>query len=146
MKLDFLDLDAAAHCVADLGLASEVIDDAVAGFEIPAVANVSFYLLSSRLIILPCQELSRTAQDWPLALSLPQPIQFLQHQTSAEAENRIKISKGTTTLAFRFKHGVIVAVDSRATGGSYIGESHTFNWWQIVIEKVIGTLEYWLYS
>lgn len=27
---------------------------------------------------------------------------------------------GTTTLAFKFKHGVIVAVDSRATGGSYI--------------------------
>jgi 20S proteasome subunit beta 5 len=30
---------------------------------------------------------------------------------------------GTTTLAFRFKHGVMVAVDSRATAGSYIGNS-----------------------
>lgn len=30
---------------------------------------------------------------------------------------------GTTTLAFKFKHGVIVAVDSRASAGSYIGES-----------------------
>ena len=28
---------------------------------------------------------------------------------------------GTTTLAFKFKHGVIVAVDSRASMGSYIG-------------------------
>jgi 20S proteasome subunit beta 5 len=27
---------------------------------------------------------------------------------------------GTTTLAFRFNHGIIVAVDSRATAGSYI--------------------------
>ncbi|ORY18905.1 proteosome PSMB5/8 protein, partial [Neocallimastix californiae] len=27
---------------------------------------------------------------------------------------------GTTTLAFKFKHGVIVCVDSRATSGSYI--------------------------
>ena len=27
---------------------------------------------------------------------------------------------GTTTLAFRFKHGIVVAVDSRATAGSYI--------------------------
>lgn len=28
---------------------------------------------------------------------------------------------GTTTLAFRYKGGCIVAVDSRATAGSYIG-------------------------
>ncbi|KAI9340020.1 proteasome subunit beta type 5 [Zopfochytrium polystomum] len=48
------------------------------------------------------------------------PIEFLKHQTSVDAENRIKIQKGTTTLAFTFDGGVIVAVDSRATGGSYI--------------------------
>lgn len=30
---------------------------------------------------------------------------------------------GTTTLAFRYKGGCIVCVDSRATAGSYIGES-----------------------
>lgn len=29
---------------------------------------------------------------------------------------------GTTTLAFKFKHGIIVAVDSRATAGAYIGK------------------------
>lgn len=34
----------------------------------------------------------------------------------------IRIAHGTTTLAFKFKGGVIVAVDSRATAGSYIGE------------------------
>ncbi|KAJ3296796.1 Proteasome subunit beta type-8 [Borealophlyctis nickersoniae] len=48
------------------------------------------------------------------------PIEFMKHQTSEAAENRIKIAKGTTTLAFKFAHGIIVAVDSRATGGSYI--------------------------
>lgn len=32
------------------------------------------------------------------------------------------MAHGTTTLAFKFQHGVIVAVDSRATAGSYIGE------------------------
>ncbi|KAM0678367.1 Proteasome subunit beta type-5 [Binucleata daphniae] len=32
----------------------------------------------------------------------------------------IKPKKGTTTLAFLFKHGMIIAVDSRATAGSYI--------------------------
>ncbi|CAK8998452.1 Proteasome subunit beta type-5 [Durusdinium trenchii] len=34
---------------------------------------------------------------------------------------RVKFSKGTTTLAFKFKGGVIVSVDSRASQGSYIG-------------------------
>lgn len=32
---------------------------------------------------------------------------------------------GTTTLAFRFKDGVMVAVDSRATAGSYIGKLYS---------------------
>lgn len=32
----------------------------------------------------------------------------------------IKFNRGTTTLAFKYQGGVIVAVDSRATGGSYI--------------------------
>lgn len=32
------------------------------------------------------------------------------------------MAHGTTTLAFKFQHGVIVAVDSRASAGSYIGE------------------------
>ncbi|XP_078391492.1 proteasome subunit beta type-5-like [Cetorhinus maximus] len=33
---------------------------------------------------------------------------------------KIEILHGTTTLGFRFDHGVIVAVDSRATAGSYV--------------------------
>lgn len=32
----------------------------------------------------------------------------------------IKYNKGTTTLAFRFKNGICLAVDSRATGGMFI--------------------------
>ncbi|CRG90733.1 20S proteasome subunit beta 5 [Talaromyces islandicus] len=32
----------------------------------------------------------------------------------------IKLAHGTTTLAFRFQHGIIVATDSRATAGSWI--------------------------
>lgn len=35
---------------------------------------------------------------------------------------QIEMAHGTTTLAFKFQHGVIVAVDSRASAGSYIGE------------------------
>jgi 20S proteasome alpha/beta subunit len=34
---------------------------------------------------------------------------------------KIQFLKGTTRLAFKFRHGVIVAVDSRETPGSFIG-------------------------
>jgi len=33
---------------------------------------------------------------------------------------RIKLAHGTTTLAFRFNGGIVVAVDSRATAGNWI--------------------------
>lgn len=32
----------------------------------------------------------------------------------------LKFAKGTTTLAFKFDHGIIVAVDSRSTQGPYV--------------------------
>ena len=48
------------------------------------------------------------------------PAQFLNHYTSGDDKIKINFAHGTTTLAFKFQHGVIVAVDSRATAGSYI--------------------------
>jgi 20S proteasome subunit beta 5 len=39
---------------------------------------------------------------------------------SANPSCPIKIAHGTTTLAFRFKGGIIVATDSRATAGNWI--------------------------
>jgi len=49
------------------------------------------------------------------------PASFLaQFQNSSSADHKIKFHSGTTTLGFKFKHGVIIAVDSRATAGSYI--------------------------
>jgi 20S proteasome subunit beta 5 len=54
---------------------------------------------------------------------LPQvsdPVEFLKAHTNPDSKTYIKIEHGTTTLAFKFKHGVMVAVDSRATGGNYI--------------------------
>uniref|UniRef100_A0A8C4MQN7 Proteasome subunit beta n=1 Tax=Equus asinus TaxID=9793 RepID=A0A8C4MQN7_EQUAS len=57
-------------------------------------------------------------------LALPrgmQPTDFLQSQGgSGEGNVQIEMAHGTTTLAFKFQHGVIVAVDSRASAGSYI--------------------------
>lgn len=39
-----------------------------------------------------------------------------------DGDVRIDLNHGTTTLAFKFKHGVIVAVDSRASAGRYLGK------------------------
>ncbi|XP_011800236.1 PREDICTED: proteasome subunit beta type-8 [Colobus angolensis palliatus] len=58
-------------------------------------------------------------------LSLPlfsyQPTEFFQSLGGDRERNvQIEMAHGTTTLAFKFQHGVIVAVDSRASAGSYI--------------------------
>ncbi|KAF8136428.1 20S proteasome subunit [Boletus edulis] len=54
--------------------------------------------------------------------SVPDPAAFLRLHTDDHADPscKIKIQHGTTTLAFRYQGGVIVAVDSRATAGSYV--------------------------
>ena len=40
----------------------------------------------------------------------------------------VKPNHGTTTLGFIFKHGVIIAVDSRASQGTYICEPICLIW------------------
>jgi len=47
-------------------------------------------------------------------------VAFLKKYTNGDGNIRINFNHGTTTLAFKFQYGVIVAVDSRATAGSYI--------------------------
>jgi hypothetical protein len=52
------------------------------------------------------------------------PAEISKRLVSGRYEDKgeqIKLSKGTTTLAFVFKGGVVVAVDSRASQGSYVG-------------------------
>ncbi|XP_062993802.1 proteasome subunit beta type-5 [Elgaria multicarinata webbii] len=53
----------------------------------------------------------------PLALAAPR---LSLSQGAAKEAADIELLHGTTTLAFKFQHGVIVAVDSRATAGVYI--------------------------
>lgn len=48
----------------------------------------------------------------------------------------INYNKGTTTLAFKYKGGICVAVDSRATGGNHIASS--------TIQKIIPINQYLL--
>lgn len=63
-----------------------------------------------------------------LIAKIMQPTAFLRLHTDDHADPncKIKIQHGTTTLAFRFQGGVIVAVDSRATAGSYIGNIYIY--------------------
>ena len=53
---------------------------------------------------------------------VPRPAAFLRATTDDYANPHcpIKLAHGTTTLAFRFKGGIIVATDSRATAGNWI--------------------------
>jgi len=62
----------------------------------------------------------------------------------------IKIAHGTTTLAFRFKEGIIVATDSRATAGNWIA-SQTVKKVIEINSDLLGTMaggaadcQYWL--
>merc|ERR1712127_1004780 len=65
-------------------------------------------------------------QDDPLAdpkFTVPavaEPAEYLKQLTESENGPQIKFLHGTTTLGFKFQHGVIIAVDSRATAGNYI--------------------------
>nr|KAF6507454.1 proteasome 20S subunit beta 8 [Rousettus aegyptiacus] len=67
-------------------------------------------------------------------LALPrgmQPTEFFQ-SLSGERNVQIEMAHGTTTLAFKFQHGVIVAVDSRASAGSYIADCQ---YWERLLAK-----------
>lgn len=51
-----------------------------------------------------------------------QTTDLLQTINDQEGGPKIHFNHGTTTLGFKFQHGVIIAVDSRATAGDWIGE------------------------
>lgn len=48
----------------------------------------------------------------------------------------VKPAKGTTTLAFIFQHGVMVAADSRASMGGYICKA------LLILNVVLGLFTY----
>ena len=91
-------------------------------FELPSSPLHSSLSSSSQAVW--CILRNRHALNLLRRLSSLQPTSFLRLHTDDHSDPncKIKINHGTTTLAFRFKGGIIVAVDSRATAGSYIGE------------------------
>lgn len=50
------------------------------------------------------------------------PAAFLRAHTddSTNPDARIKLQHGTTTLSFKFKNGIVIAVDSRASAGNWV--------------------------
>ena len=72
---------------------------------------------------------------------ISQPAAFLRAHTddASNPDCKIKIAHGTTTLAFRFKGGIIVAVDSRATAGNWIA-SQTVNKVIRINPMLLGTM------
>lgn len=91
---------------------------------------VNFDFLNAEYAITGCRTLSSEiltsvdlAEDEALVIPPgPRPASFL-HDAFANMpqKDRIRFAHGTTTLAFSFKGGIIVAVDSRASMGQYVG-------------------------
>ncbi|KPM06769.1 proteasome subunit beta type-5-like protein, partial [Sarcoptes scabiei] len=79
-----------------------------------------------RLEISDCQELIEN-EHHPFNLSIPRislNLNSLYDASNPSKKIAMKFNKGTTTLAFVYKGGVVVCADSRATGGQYISTQH----------------------
>eukprot|EP00928_Gymnodinium_smaydae_P002810 TRINITY_DN1101_c0_g3_i1.p1 TRINITY_DN1101_c0_g3~~TRINITY_DN1101_c0_g3_i1.p1 ORF type:complete len:306 (+),score=54.22 TRINITY_DN1101_c0_g3_i1:72-920(+) len=78
-------------------------------------------------------------ESFPLA-PVMNPASFCSDIKSAGlAPGLMDFKKGTTTLGFVFDHGVIIAVDSRASMGSYIG-SQTVKKVIEINDRLLGTM------
>ncbi|KAK7591172.1 hypothetical protein V9T40_002785 [Parthenolecanium corni] len=100
------------------------------------MALVELCNLESQVNVYPFQKQNELAEPEanmnlvnPMQLALPplgNPISFMKQFSHTESGKPIKFDfqHGTTTLGFVFQGGVILAVDSRATGGQYIGSQY----------------------
>lgn len=75
-----------------------------------------------------------------LVVETPDLLEIDKREISADfIKNTVKPWRGTTTLAFIFKEGMVIAVDSRATAGPYIA-SQTVNKVIEVNRYLLGTM------
>eukprot|EP01126_Amoeba_proteus_P019941 TRINITY_DN203_c0_g1_i10.p1 TRINITY_DN203_c0_g1~~TRINITY_DN203_c0_g1_i10.p1 ORF type:complete len:264 (-),score=38.70 TRINITY_DN203_c0_g1_i10:113-904(-) len=81
--------------------------------------DISF-LDSERDKATTCDLLNDTSFALPPRFQFCAPSGLATGKYESQLEPTIKFKHGTTTLAFRFQGGVIVAVDSRSTQGNYI--------------------------
>jgi len=88
---------------------------------------------------LELQDASIEFESFPLA-PVANPMTFnMDIKKSGVAPGLMDFKKGTTTLGFRFQHGIIIAVDSRASMGSYIG-SQTVKKVIEINDRLLGTM------
>ena len=81
-------------------------------------------------------------QFHPTCLSVPQMslnLNSLQDANDPAKKIAMKFAKGTTTLSFVYKGGVVVCADSRATGGQYIG-SQSVKKIIVINDFLLGTM------
>jgi len=70
------------------------------------------------------EELENSSKMNFLLPNVAKPAEFCSFHFTPRYNDKhqeLKFAKGTTTLAFKFKGGVLVSVDSRSTQGPYIG-------------------------
>ena len=88
----------------------------------PAVADPAAYASREPCRLCapcPCNAQGRLPPPTPSVTSPAD--RFDVYTGDAEGEHpRLSFAKGTTTLAFRFRGGIVVSVDSRSTQGPYI--------------------------
>lgn len=77
--------------------------------------------------------------NFPLA-PVPSPMTFVcDIKKAGVAPGLMDFKRGTTTLGFKFQGGIIIAVDSRASMGSYIG-SQTVKKVIEINDRLLGTM------
>ena len=112
MKLNLSMLDQPSGTRDVVASLAQDLDPKLAGatFPLPAVQDVR-----SDHGHAVCKYLPASIRSWWLHVSRMQFDSF-----ERQVVEMVKPCHGTTTLGFIFQHGVIIAVDSRATMGSYI--------------------------
>ncbi|KAH0251434.1 proteasome-domain-containing protein, partial [Aureobasidium melanogenum] len=125
------------------------MDSLVAQYSRPAFKDEG-YQEQDQLELVDCMP---TAIDLKFALPpVAQAQSWLRAMTDDHSNPNcpIKLAHGTTTLAFRFKGGIIVATDSRATAGNWIA-SQTVKKVIEINPQLLGTMaggaadcQYWL--
>lgn len=88
-----------------------------------------------------CYNDASTVWHWSLTYRCNKAASWLRTMTDdhTNPECPIKLAHGTTTLAFRFQDGIIVATDSRASAGNWIA-SQTVKKVIEINPKLLGTL------
>lgn len=93
-------------------------------WRVPAGSCCRAWRMSVRAAGLPASRPRPRRRRSPALTVAAQPAEFCDKNFApryADHGQEIKFAKGTTTLGFLFKGGVIIAVDSRSTQGPYVG-------------------------